>query len=70
MTRTVESEYMSQAETARHLKCGRNRVRALIKAGAIPFMLDPETGKPMVSRTALDAFNRRSGELAAEQNAA
>lgn len=61
----VEREYMTQAATARFLGCGRNRVRALIKAGQIPYQLDPETGKPMISRTALMAYHDELGRITA-----
>lgn len=49
------------------LGMSRAKVRAWTRAGVLPTVADPETGRPWYSRRAIDAFLRRTGEIAAER---
>ncbi len=64
-------ELMSMTRAASRLGISPRKLRRYIDAGAVsPFMLDPDSGRPLFSIQDLDAFFRRRGELRAERGAA
>jgi DNA-binding transcriptional MerR regulator len=63
----MATDRLSQTEVARLLGMSRAKVRAWTRAGVLPHLADPETGRPWYSRRATDAFLARTGEMAAER---
>ena len=64
------SDIIGITEVARYLHKDPSTIRGMVAAGDLPalgYMTD--AGKPQFSRTAIEAFNRRTGELAAERQA-
>ena len=66
----MSGDILNQTETAELLGKSRAIIRRWTNAGILPHFRDPESGLPIYSRAALESWQRRSGELAAEQNAA
>lgn len=66
----MNGDLLSQAEVARRLGVGRDLVRRWIASGYLPSVPDPETGRPILSWTSIEACQRRRGELTAERGAA
>ena len=63
------ADRMTQAEVAAHLGFGRTKVRRWTRAGILPAITDPLSGQPCYSRTTIEAWQRRQGELHAERAA-
>lgn len=52
-------QLLTAAQAARYLGVGPNRLRAWVRAGAVPFWTDPVTGRRLYSRLALDEWARQ-----------
>lgn len=55
---------LTAPQASRYVGLGRDRFRALVKAGVIPQWRNPLGGWPMYSRAALDEWARRQGSAA------
>lgn len=63
----TDKALIGASKAALHLGVGRNLVRRWTEQGVIPFFRDPETGRPVYSRIALDEWQTHQGRMVAEK---
>lgn len=61
----TEPDLLTQAQAALMLGVGRDLVRRWIAAGTLPHFKDPETGRPILSRTTINAWLDERGRISA-----
>lgn len=62
------TQALTASEVAQRLGVSRNTVAKWTKSGLIPVWFNTDEGRPIYADTVIEAHQRRTGELAAEQS--